>query len=309
MAPCIIGCGAMGSLLALQLYRATGEPPVCIARDPGRARELASLEVEEGGALRHVPVEAYSGPVPGLCRTAIVAVKSWSLPGALRAARLSGAEKVFLLLNGLVGEAEAARYGYRPRFIVSTYGARRTGRARVVIAGEGYHVIGLPGALDEESCRLAGLLRMGGAKAWCTGRIEWYRWLKAGVNAAINGVTSVLWAPNRVVVENPWARRVALRVAWEAAEAARRAGVELRGEEVVGEVLRVARDTGDNVSSTLQDLEACRRTEAPAIYEPIIRALEGRAPTIEALYFLVRALELGGLRCRGRRSQHPAWQR
>ena len=301
MTPCIIGCGAMGSLLALQLYRATGEPPVCIARDPGHARALQGLTIVERGEPIHLPVRAHSGPAPGLCEAAIVAVKSWSLGEALQAARRSGAGRVFILLNGLAGEEEAARHGYTPRFIVSTYGARRTGRARVVVAGEGYHVIGMAGGLDEESCRLAGLLRLGGARAWCTGRIEHYRWLKAAVNAAINGVTSVLWAPNRVVAENPWARLVALRAARETVEAAARVGVRLGREEVEGEVLRVAQETGDNVSSTLQDLEACRRTEAPAIYEPIIRASRGRAPTIEALYFLVRALELGGLRCRERR--------
>ena len=235
-----------------------------------------------------------SRPLPGLCREAVVAVKYWDLPGALRAAREAGAERVWMLLNGLLGGREAERLGYEPRYIVSTYGATRLGPLEVRLGGEGEHLIGSPRGLDVWSCRLARLLRAGGARAWCTGMIEVYRWGKAAVNAAINGVTSILDAPNGVVAQSRYAWAVARRAALEVARSARCRGVPVGDRWVVGWLRRVAEETGGNVSSMLQDLRACRRTEAPAIYGPVLQGRCGRGlETIETLYMLVRALEEG----------------
>ena len=138
--------------------------------------------------------------------------------------------------------------------------------------------------------------------------IGYYRVLKAVVNAAINGLTSVLDAPNRVVL-SPLLRPLLERISVEAEAAVGAAGFSVEREYILSTILGVARATADNISSTLSDLRRCARTEAPWIYEPLISLARrgGVEPvTLETLYILVRTLEEGGLRCRGRRSPRGA---
>ncbi len=297
---CIIGCGAMGTLLAYQYYRATAEPPLCITRTfrgpPVLSVGEKRLEIPAIILTKESLIENMSYPK---CRWVVTSVKAKDLIETLRiAARLS--RKVWILINGLVGEEEARRMGLEPSFIVSTYGVTRQENVSY-LRGSGLHLIGHSHSYDEESCRLAETLRLGGASAYCTELINKYRILKTFVNIAINGLTSIVDAPNGVITSNKYLKDLAWRIAVEGEALARAEAIRLDAQEIYRWIIRVAEETSQNISSTLQDLRNCRKTEVDALFRPLL-SRPGNARTIETLYILLKALEEGGLRCRrGRR--------
>ncbi|MCE4625963.1 MAG: 2-dehydropantoate 2-reductase [Desulfurococcales archaeon] len=304
--PCIIGCGAMGGLLALQLYKATATPPICITRRGEQAGYLQANGLTVSlpqGRVFHVPVRAYPAEeVAGtLCRRAVVSVKAYDLPKALDVAKETGVDDAWVLVNGLVGEDLMRDLGFKPRFIVSTYGATRVSDTEVEVRGSGVHLIGSPEGLDGESCRLSLTLSRGGADAYCVGNITPWRIEKAAVNAAINGITSILDSENGIITSNPYARSLAERVGSEAERIIQALKLGNVARSIVEEILRVAEETAGNVSSMLQDLRSCRGTEADSIYKPLIELARQsglKAGTIETLYITVKAIEWGGHRCR-----------
>jgi 2-dehydropantoate 2-reductase len=228
-------------------------------------------------------------------------VKTYDIENALDVAVKVGSEKVWVLANGLIKTGLIRSYGLTERLIISTYGVTREGRNKINIRGKGELIIGSPDFLDQDSCSLALELRKGGAEAYCTGLVMLYQLSKLAVNAVINSITSILDAPNRVVFESLWARRIAWRVVGEIVSFAEKLGVWLDRDRVYEWTMRVAEETGDNISSMLQDLRACRNSEIESILgEPLrlSRELGVRLDYIELLYMLVKALEDGGLRCR-----------
>ncbi len=309
----IIGCGAMGSLLSLIYYRSVGEPPYCIVRRGSQARLLREegLIVVYGGRRHVVPVRASVGleSLQDYSRgdPVLVAVKSYDLPSVLTGlAGLGIRSGVGVLVNGVSMPLIAVESGVDAFLIVTDYGVTRASDNMVSVRGEGLLIMGYPSIVathtvdPELPCRLALLLRSSGVDAWCTQRIGYYMWLKAAANAAINGVTSILGVENGYILEDPHARILAERLASQMALAARLSGVELSDWEAVGYALDVAGRTRRNKSSMLQDLEACRRSEADDIYGLAIRVLEENnldPGALETVYLLVKSIEQGCLRC------------
>ncbi len=315
---CIIGCGAMGGLLAYAAYRSQRIPPTCIVRSPRQywalKREGLRVEAEPHGETV-IPVFPFSLGEADLalggasCDNIIVSVKSPDAPGALRvASRLAGGRPVGVLLNGLLPLSYTGGPVYH---VVAEYGAVRLGLNRVRLSGGRRIVTGPPplwrgfeGVMGE-ACSLASVLSAAGLNAYCSWRIEYYAVLKNIVNSVINSITSILGVSNGFIVEDPHAWSLARLLAVEAARASQGIlGVELDVEEIIGEVHDVAVATRSNKSSMLQDLEACRRTEADWILKPLINASKNNgydAPRLETVYLLVKALEERGLRCGRRR--------
>jgi 2-dehydropantoate 2-reductase len=278
---CVIGGGAVGLTLATHA-RLGGCSIVVLSRRGGPA--------EFRGSWLQASFKVLEPPWPPLdCEYSLLCVKAYDTVEALewmKTYRVS-APVLLVVQNGMGGLEEAERiHGGIVAAGVSDFGAEKRG-SLALHKGMGRLVMGCRGwdcswALEP----LSRCLSEGGLEVIVASDIEPYRWLKLAVNAAINGVTALLGAPNGVIVEDPNARKAALLVAEAVEEEALRRGIKLP-RPAAEEVLRVASMTAGNRSSTLQDLERASRTEVDYILGP----LSDSNPALNLLYNLVKALE------------------
>jgi len=288
---CIIGCGAVGCLLAYYLYKATGEPVRAVVRRAGQAKALR----REGARIEGVPqglvrVDPYlPGELPsGSCTHAIIATKAYDAPNAYQEASRLSRDWVVAAVNGFPRLPRDGRLAW----IIVEYGVARLGDNRFRFNGGRGLVLG-PEGLHKPPFGLAELLEKGGARVRVVDDVMPYRWGKAAVNAGLNPVTAILGVENGFILECGSAWRVASRAALEVAGVAWGLGVAIPYDPI--EYLRsVAEATRGNQSSMLQDILSCRRTEADEILGEVIRAgrrINASVGTLETLYFLVKSLE------------------
>ncbi len=118
-------------------------------------------------------------------------------------------------------------------------------------------------------------------------------WRKLAANAAMNPTTALLGYTNAELAADAAAARIADALAAEVARVATAAGNPLGEDEARGSWREVARLTGPNRSSMLQDVQARRLTEIDAICGAVHREGERRgvaAPLNQAMTVLVSAL-------------------
>ena len=282
----MIGGGAVGGLLASYL-----DAGGCLYGIYSRRGGL--LEVRSLAGTRTLTVQGPPWP-PARCTYALLAVKAYSTVDAIRLMKAYrvGAPILVVVQNG-VGGLEAAESLY-PGLVaggVADFGAHR--RASLVEQrGTGRLVLGC----RSRDCRaelapLKDCLSTGGLDAVVVGDIEPYRWLKLAVNAAINTITALLRVENGALLESPSLAELARLIARLVEAEASKRGIRLP-LDAAQEALRVAAMTRENRSSTLQDIEAGRRSEADYILGP----LAGPGSPLEPLYLALRGLEelLGG---------------
>jgi len=262
----VIGPGALGLLYASRLSRVV--PTALIARSASRAKSLKSVTV--GGERYRARV--YSPENLPLADLAIVLVKGYDTPSALRLARALRAKRTLSLQNGLV---EAVPQG------ISTAGAHRKGNA-VVVAATGETL--LPRGFED----LATQLRAAGLSARVSSNIDRARYLKLLANVCINPVTALFRIRNGEIRNAPYAK-LAITLAMEAARVLR-----MNAKSAVQHVMKVAAATRANRSSMLQDLEAGRRTEINQLTGALLHIARRRrvkAPTHEAMLRLISVIE------------------
>jgi 2-dehydropantoate 2-reductase len=247
----VVGGGALGSLFAGALAR------------------VAEVElIRRGDAPVRADAAAY----------VLVTVKTYDTVAALAPFRgvLSPGAAIVSLQNGLiqVRQIEEALGGGRTILLApTTEGATREADGSVRRAGTGSTTVGTPvgNRGTDRADVFAELLRAAGLAAAVAEPIEPHLWAKLVVNAAINPVTALARRPNAHVVDHPPATQRARALALEAAAVAAAAGIELPYPDPSARMLEVARVTGANRSSMLQDVERGRPTEIDAINGEVVR--------------------------------------
>jgi 2-dehydropantoate 2-reductase len=136
-------------------------------------------------------------------------------------------------------------------------------------------------------------MRAGGMEVRTTDEIWPAVWRKIATNAAVNPTTALLGCVNSDLLRDVAAARIADGLAREVARVATAAGTPMREDDAVQWWREMARLTGPNRSSMLQDVEAKRQTEIDAICGAVHR--EGQrggveAPLNQAMTLLVSAL-------------------
>jgi len=119
-----------------------------------------------------------------------------------------------------------------------------------------------------------------------------YVFRKVAINAVINSLTAILRIKNRGVADLPELRGIVRGVCREIKEIAKKKGLNLGKLEEI--VLSVAKETGENISSMLQDILRNKRTEIDFINGAIVKLgkeLGVPTPVNETLYRLVKAIE------------------
>lgn len=265
---CIIGGGSIGGVISYYGFRG-GLTDVIVYYGSRRSVEAVNnsggLRIIYGGREYHVPVRAYHYMSPaGKCRFIVNTVKAYNLHDTLNLMMevMDRESLVLLLQNGMgVQEEIIERLGYdRSALGVVFIGATRTKPDTIVHHGGNTIYVGTLYGFNTGLIELADKLSRGGGDVRVVSRIQFYRWLKLGVNAVVNPLTAIARSPNKIVLTGP-GRRLAEMIVDEVVEAASRKGVELDRDRLLEIILRAARNTGENYSSMAQDIISGRRTE------------------------------------------------
>lgn len=319
---CIIGAGAMGSLLGFLL---SAKAEVCLlSRRPDHVAAITAhgLRCEDHGveAVRHPRATSNLADI-GACDVVLVLVKAyqtrWAAEQILRAKNqeprtgepenqqfpqfprvpfvpMSPAH-VITLQNG-VGNREIladALGAERVGQAVTSLGATLLGPGRVRWAGHGETVFGAqPDPAMAQA--LADLFCAAGLPASVTDDLDALVWGKLLVNVGINALTALLRVPNGALVDVPEARKLLEQAVTEAAQVAAARGIRMPYNDSIAHVLAVARATATNRSSMLQDVLRGSLTEIAAINGAVVR--EGQrlgvpTPVNALLTTLVEALD------------------
>lgn len=294
----IVGAGAMGGVIGFYLAAVADVVLVDPWAEHVAAITAAGLSCEREGEVRVRPVRAVSDPaLVGPCEAAIVLVKARQTPWAAAACQvlLAPGAVAYTLQNGVGNrEALAAELGEaRVGQGVTALGGTLLGPGRVRHAGMGLTTLGAaPDRARAEE--LASLLTAAGLPAEVSDDVEALLWGKLVVNVGINALTALLRVPNGALADIPVARELMAAAVGEAAAVAAARGVRLPYDDPVAHVEAVARATGANRSSMLQDVLRGAATEVAVINGAVVREgarLGVPTPLNAALLALVEALD------------------
>ena len=277
----VLGAGSMGCLWAAALSRAGTEARLLLR--PGSAKlglcksGKVLVRVEAGQACEEVAVDAEAVSDTGaVVKQVLVVTKAYSALDALEmlAPRLKRGAVIVVLSNGALALreqiAETASLVHTNLILgITTHGAWSRAPFHVVHAGSGQTRLGTVRPFEQNVYHSAlRCLETAGLGAVDEGlNIERCLWLKLAANAAINPLTALREKPNGFLLSCAQARRQISQVCKEVASIAD-ALRQCRGEDarltcahLEEFVVQTAKETAENRSSMLQDIEAGRLTE------------------------------------------------
>jgi len=285
----VIGPGALGCLFATRLHVA-GLSTILVDHRAERARVLSetglTVESDAGTIVAAPRVEL---DVPPNTDLVLLLTKATATPRT----RIPDGAKILTLQNGLGNAESLARATDADRVLAGSTSEAATllGPGRVRHAASGVSVFGAWAGGPCGPMRAA--LEQAGFRVRVVADPRPVLWEKVVISAAINPLSAVLALPNGELVESPETRTVLGELSAEAIAVAAAEGYPLPAE-TVQKVERVCRQTGTNLSSMLQDIQAGRETEIEAISGELLRrgGAHGLAlPATATVYRLLKAKE------------------
>ncbi len=284
----IMGAGALGCLFGYLIQR-SGFEVTFVAR--GKQLEALKRGLRVSGLLNDfVSVNVSDKPVSA--DVTFLTVKAYDTEVAAKALSRVECGIVCSLQNGIGNEEILAKYVKRVVGGVTTYASNLVDYGHIEYAGEGVTFVGKVKGDFEDAITVAEVLKASGIKVEVVEDIREKIWVKAVINAAINPITAILGVRNGVIAEVEEIWEVAKRIAEEGERVMRALGFNVSG--LAGVVREVAKRTGRNKSSMLQDLERGRRTEIDFINGAIVREAERlgiEVPYTKAVYMLLKGVE------------------
>lgn len=265
----ILGAGAIGCLCAEQLAR-TGAQVTLILRDQPHLQQFEAvgrqITLREGDTRMQIRVGASragdSDPISHL----LITTKAHATVDAINSLthRLLPDAQIVLLQNGC-GQQEQVSEQFPTARIwagITTMGGWRDTPFSVVKAGAGPVILGpvTPGVTslpDGWSAIEPAVL--------IEPDIQLTLWRKLAINCAINPLTALHGCCNGELISRPELSRLMQQVCEEVEQVARHRGLKLFDESLFTAAAQVARLTGDNYSSMLQDMQQGRPTEIEQI--------------------------------------------
>lgn len=296
----VFGTGALGCLFGARLARSgidvtvVGTWAEALETMDRRGITVVDQDGEWSAPVRTARLGAAVEPAP----LAFVFVKSHQTASVAPAlAQVLAPDGLAVTLQNGLGNAEALAASLGADRVltgITVVGAFLTGPGRVR-ATPGRVVLGTRPERDHAVTALAEWLRAAGFSVEVTPAIEAPIWRKLAANCAINALSALRGVRNGALLDEPGDGAVVEAAAREVGAVAAARGVDL-GEDPLALTLEVLRQTADNRSSMLQDVEQRRRTEIDALNGAVVR--EGQrlgvpTPINEELWRKVRALEDG----------------
>ena len=297
---CVVGAGAIGSLLAAHLARVAEVAVLTRREEHARALNAEGLRVSgRGDFVARVTASSDHGSV-GDCDLVILATKATEVDAAAGrlAGRFSGAA-VMTVQNGLGAEEIVRRHGNWPLISAVTFmsGTRHSDtHVEYILDTETW--LGPYGETPFEVVQEAAeLIVTGGLRAVALPDLRPAQWSKLIFNATVNSVSALTGLPH----DAHFAERERLSdlghlvhdLVDEGKAVAAAAGVELHDDPWEMNVLATQRGSA-HYPSMLEDVEARRPTEVDLITGALVREAERvgvEAPLHTAMYRLVKARE------------------
>lgn len=297
---CIVGGGAVGSVLAYFLYRGgVRRLPVYYASEESYrvVRDQGGIYVYDKrlGEEYLVPIEPRLGEYAlDECLFVLNAVKAYNVPESLKVVqRIVFPGSVVVMLQNGFGSLEYAEENLHEVKVsggVVYCGAERVNRGKVLYHGGNTVIAGCRKVPCIELEDLARTFRLGGLDFRIADNIDYYRWLKLALNAVINPITAALRARNKIVLEKE-SLELARLILKEVCEVARLHGYRFDEKRLLTYIKKNVETVSDNISSMAQDVIHCRKTEIDYINGYIAEQL-GRESSINyVLTLLVKLTE------------------
>jgi 2-dehydropantoate 2-reductase len=232
------------------------------------------------------------------CDVFIIFVKSTATEeAAAQFVPLAGRETIVLTLqNGLGNQEIISRHfgAARTAAGVTSQGATFLGPGRIRHAGKGPTHISMadggPGRLQA----LCAALVSAGFETQVETDVAGLVWSKLIINVGINALTAIMGQPNGMLLDGEETRAVMADLVAEAVRVAHARGVQVTYADPLATVYDVARKTGANRSSMLQDFDRGRPSEIDFMNGAIVReaaALGIPVPVNVTVTRLVKALQ------------------
>lgn len=298
----IVGSGAMGCLYGYLLKRIdcqvtlidTWEEHVKVIKEKG-------LTVMDGLERKTISMEAVTdaSSLTEKMDLIILFVKAYDTKSAFAPCLhlIDQDTRVLTLQNG-AGNIEAISCFVPKNKILSgttAHGATMQDKGVVIHAGKGKTFIGcVEGENEEEVKEILAIFNKAGIETELKPNIEEIMWDKLLVNVGINGLTAILEIENGKLLEMEETQKLMGSLVAEAEEVARHENIKISHKLPLEHVKSVAKATGNNQSSMLQDLKRGRKTEIEYINGAIVRkghSLGVPTPYNETVELLVKAKE------------------
>jgi len=304
---CVIGAGALGGLYGGMLARAGREVHFLLNSDYDHAR-VHGWRVDSVRGDFHLPAESLhlhrdAKSLPP-CDVTILGLKSTrnDLLAELLPAPTAGGGVVLCLQNGLHSEADSAAIVGQDRVLggccflcsnkVGPGHIRHIDYGRILM-GEFTPASQPPAGITPRLKTIADDLRAAGIDANATGDLWAARWRKLMWNIPFNGLSVVLNASTRDLIDTPATESLAASIMREVYDAASACG-RLLPADAIEATLEHTRDMVPYDSSMRLDFLAKRPMELSAIFAaPIAAAHAGgiRMPQVEALHQQLQFLD------------------
>jgi len=298
----IIGSGAMGSLFGGLLSRAGHDVVLYdVFTEHVEAIRRDGLAIEQAGSSEVITVRPAATTDPADTRGAdvmIVFVKSTATEEAARQfAPLAGPRTIALTLqNGLGNEAILRKHFGLERTAagVTSQGATFLGPGRIRHAGRGPTHVAMASGSHRRLVGLATALAQAGFETHVESDVAGLVWSKLVINVGINALTALVGRPNGRLLDLEETRSLMADLVAEAVAVAKARGVTLTYADPLATVYEVAKKTGANRSSMLQDFDRGRESEIEFMNGAIVREaaeLGIPVPVNAAVTRLIRAIE------------------
>jgi len=293
----IVGCGAVGSFYGARLARAGHAVHFLLRSDYAHVQRhgIEVRSIDGDFKLSRVAAHADPGDVPA-CDVIVVALKTTAnatLTHLLPQLTHSGAT-IFVLQNGLGAEETIAQVVPQARIVggLCFVGVRRVGPGRIEHQAEG-HISAAsfaPGGRDAGIGPELRALRSAFAKAGIEVKLEpslgLARWRKLVWNVPFNGLSTVLRASTRDLMDCASTRALARELMLEVIAGATACGHPIP-REAADELLATTDRMPAYLPSMRLDFDAGRALEIDAIYAAPLAAARAAGcvtPRIEMLY-------------------------
>jgi 2-dehydropantoate 2-reductase len=298
----IIGSGAMGSLFGGMLCQAGHDVVLYdVYREHVEAIRRDGLAIEQAGSPEVITVRPAATTDPADTRGSdvmIVFVKSTVTEEAARQfAPLAGAGTIALTLqNGLGNEAILRKYFGVERSAagVTSQGATFLGPGRIRHAGKGPTHMAMASGSHRKLVALATAFAQAGFETHVESDVAGLVWSKLVINVGINALTALVNRPNGRLLDLEETRSLMADLVAEAVAVAKARGIALTYADPLATVYEVAKKTGANRSSMLQDFDRGRASEIDVMNGAIVREaadLGIPVPVNAAVTRLVKAIE------------------
>ena len=291
----VMGAGAIGSLIGGWLSRAGFEVTLVGRRAHVDAIKKNGLRVSGLESFTANPEATTKPPAGDLY---LLTVKAYDVSGALSALP-RGDVPIVGFQNGMGNLEKVEEHAGEGLALgaVCYMGATFIGPGEVRFAGNGPVYFGLPRGGESGIARdVAKMFSSAGFEASATVDLPRMLWEKLLVNAAINPLTALTGLLNGAIAEDLRLRELMFGVIDEGLEVAKAEGISISGD-IRELAVKVCRQTAENRSSMLQDMERGKRTEVDAINGYVIekaKLYNIPVPVNRALQALVKGRERTG---------------